>query len=146
MPLRNSKVVKCGQRKKGQQAERKLLSRRTYENSPTFQRWVRVAQTIRPGGTVEHCVISRPCGTWRFCLVKPNAQALGYCRMSLRDENFTVSAIFLQDDDSLAFTWFHNSLTALWLGAWAPGVASAWLSRGFDIFFDRFAKLAFRIE
>ena len=83
----------------------------------------RVAQTIRPGGTVVHCVFSRPSGTWRFCLVKPNAQALGYCRMSLRDKNFTMSVIFLRDDDSLAFTRFDNSLTALALRR-LPGAAT----------------------
>jgi hypothetical protein len=56
------------------------------ENSPTFQRWGRHERSPRPEGTVETLPsISRPFGTQSSSKPDPNAEALGYYQMSLRD-------------------------------------------------------------
>jgi hypothetical protein len=45
-----------------------------------------------PEGTAERKhVFSRPFGTWFLLTAKPNAEALGYSRMSLRDQDLAQS-------------------------------------------------------
>ena len=53
------------------------------ENSPTFQRWERRRRISSPGRDGR---ISRPYRDLSTPNAPPNAEALGYCRMSLRDK------------------------------------------------------------
>src|SRR5437867_1418649 len=59
------------------------------DNSPTFQRWVReVRSSASPEGTAENC--ATPQSSLRdlssFGQRIPNVETLGYCRISLREE------------------------------------------------------------
>jgi hypothetical protein len=65
---------------------------------------------IRPEGTVESALSAVPPGLDVFALSNPSAEALGYCRMSLRDKDVAASIHFFRDNDGLAFSWLDNSL------------------------------------
>jgi hypothetical protein len=54
-------------------------------NSPALQRWVRVPRLLSPERTAESDCSTVPSGLMQVVTPKPNAEALGYCRMSLRD-------------------------------------------------------------
>src|SRR3989442_9381104 len=53
-----------------------------------FQRWVRDCRCLQsPEGTAETVrSVNRPFGTCAIWVAVPNAEALGYCQASLRDE------------------------------------------------------------
>ena len=58
------------------------------DNSPTLQRWVGDEwRRPVPKGRLNrsHGIFSRPFGTGPHEAPSPNAEALGYCRLSLRD-------------------------------------------------------------
>ena len=61
----------------------------TFDNSPTLQRWVSDQSQTSPEGTADSpgnaFVVSRPSGTWFARHSVPNAEALGYSQVSLRD-------------------------------------------------------------
>jgi hypothetical protein len=53
-----------------------------------LQRWVEgvTLSKSRRDGRIPVVFLSRPFGTYSVSAVDPNAKALGYCRMSLRDK------------------------------------------------------------
>src|SRR6266481_3236453 len=61
----------------------------TSDNSPTFQRWEPVPNVaLVPKGRPKLCARSAvPSGLKAFYSQLPNVETLGYCRMSLRDED-----------------------------------------------------------
>ena len=64
-----------------------------FDNSPTFQRWVRSFRlTSVPKGRLTSCPsFSRPFGTTHASNESPNAEALGYSRMSLPGQDSTLA-------------------------------------------------------
>ena len=61
----------------------------TADNSPTLQRWVSRARRARvPKGRPRgRAGFGRPFGTCFLTAALPHAEALGYCRLSLRDKH-----------------------------------------------------------
>ena len=59
------------------------------KNNPTLERWGSRAEWVSPAVTAERSdaqlILSRPFGTSRGQHLVPNAEALGYYRLSLRD-------------------------------------------------------------
>jgi hypothetical protein len=66
------------------------------ENSPAFQRWGNVRTRSSPEGTAEIPPwVHRPFGTQPYLDLTPNAEALGYSRVSLRDRgSHGLAALF----------------------------------------------------
>ena len=61
------------------------------DNSPTFQRWDLDSAGKSPEGTAETMHrVSRPFGTYARRTAVPNVETLGYCRTSLRDDEWQI--------------------------------------------------------
>src|SRR5713101_924718 len=67
----------------------------TSDNSPTFQRWVRVRNegSVPKGRLNEHPVSAVLSGLTPSYGQPPNVETLGYCRTSLRDEDEILVAL-----------------------------------------------------
>jgi hypothetical protein len=67
------------------QARQRSCPGGTSDNSPTLQRWVTVRQDISPEGTTESGSIQPSLRDSIATVLDPNAEALGYSQVSLRD-------------------------------------------------------------
>jgi len=74
----------------------------TYDNSPTFQRWVGAPKPGRvPKGRLSGRPMSAvPSGLVRPCAAKPNVEPLGYYHASLRDGHEIRVALDFQSADA----------------------------------------------